>query len=246
MKASPATSISRRSRKRSLAYRTGRSVGRPPIDQPPTPTQDSLKAYAPEKDSVSITNAMSQMGERIAGQQRKSPATPLNSHQPARALKSSSAERYNDAGMLAAPASTPATASVPFTTPPFQPSRTPARRSRSNPRRCNAADRLYQADWLFRYYGFGVEEIASGGEGGMLDLDIDPQLALERSRTRDRFPVGDQHGRSRSASAHPRARRPRHRPHHYRSPPHISLRLEDVGCVCAGLKRVRPFIITAD
>ena len=39
--------------------------------------------------------------------------------------------------------------------------------------------RLYQADWLLRFYGFGfgLDEIVAGGEGGMLDLAIDPKLA---------------------------------------------------------------------
>jgi putative DNA modification/repair radical SAM protein len=38
-------------------------------------------------------------------------------------------------------------------------------------------NRLYQADWLMRFYGFDVEEIVAGGEGGMLALDMDPKLA---------------------------------------------------------------------
>ncbi len=37
--------------------------------------------------------------------------------------------------------------------------------------------RLYQADWLLRFYGFSVAEILAGGEAGMLDLAIDPKLA---------------------------------------------------------------------
>ncbi|MBP1852650.1 putative DNA modification/repair radical SAM protein [Rhizobium halophytocola] len=48
--------------------------------------------------------------------------------------------------------------------------------------------RLYQADWLYRFYGFSVEEIAGGREGGMLDLDLDPKLAWALGN-RDRFPV---------------------------------------------------------
>ncbi|MCR0983981.1 putative DNA modification/repair radical SAM protein [Roseomonas populi] len=37
--------------------------------------------------------------------------------------------------------------------------------------------RLYQADWLLRFYGFTAPEIMAGGEGGMLDLEVDPKLA---------------------------------------------------------------------
>ncbi|MEP6484070.1 MAG: putative DNA modification/repair radical SAM protein [Rudaea sp.] len=38
-------------------------------------------------------------------------------------------------------------------------------------------NRLYQADWLLRFYGFGVDEIAPQTASGMLDLDIDPKTA---------------------------------------------------------------------
>jgi putative DNA modification/repair radical SAM protein len=53
--------------------------------------------------------------------------------------------------------------------------------------------RLYQADWLLRFYGFDADEIApreaaNDGEGGMLDLDIDPKLAWAL-RHPERFPV---------------------------------------------------------
>jgi putative DNA modification/repair radical SAM protein len=51
--------------------------------------------------------------------------------------------------------------------------------------------RLYQADWLLRFYEFGVEEIAPDakhGGSGMLDLDIDPKLAWAL-RNAERFPV---------------------------------------------------------
>ena len=49
-------------------------------------------------------------------------------------------------------------------------------------------NRLYQADWLLRYYGFTPLEIVSGGEGGMLDLEIDPKLAWAL-KFRESFPV---------------------------------------------------------
>ena len=48
--------------------------------------------------------------------------------------------------------------------------------------------RLYQADWLLRFYGFSVDEIASGADAGMLDLAIDPKLAWAL-RQRGAFPV---------------------------------------------------------
>lgn len=47
--------------------------------------------------------------------------------------------------------------------------------------------RLYQADWLYRFYGFGVDEITAS-IGGMLDLDMDPKLAWALTH-RQTFPV---------------------------------------------------------
>lgn len=48
--------------------------------------------------------------------------------------------------------------------------------------------RLYQADWLFRFYGFETSEILSSASEGMLDLDIDPKLAWALKH-REWFPV---------------------------------------------------------
>jgi putative DNA modification/repair radical SAM protein len=55
--------------------------------------------------------------------------------------------------------------------------------------------RLYQADWLMRFYGFAHDEIlpaegsaAAGAASGMLALDIDPKLAWALSH-RAQFPV---------------------------------------------------------
>ncbi|SDF14202.1 putative DNA modification/repair radical SAM protein [Salipiger thiooxidans] len=48
--------------------------------------------------------------------------------------------------------------------------------------------RLYQADWLLRFYGFGVEEIAASTAGGLLDLEVDPKLAWALAN-RHLFPV---------------------------------------------------------
>jgi predicted DNA-binding helix-hairpin-helix protein len=47
--------------------------------------------------------------------------------------------------------------------------------------------RLYQGDWLMRFYGFAVEEVFAGTDG-MLPLDMDPKLAWAL-RHRARFPL---------------------------------------------------------
>ena len=101
--------------------------------------------------------------------------------------------------------------------------------------------RLYQADWLYRFYGFSVEEIASIGEGGMLDLELDPKLAWALGN-RDRFPVdvntADRETLLRvpgfgtkTVNALLSARR------------HRRVRLEDLSRLGVSLKKVRAFIV---
>lgn len=103
--------------------------------------------------------------------------------------------------------------------------------------------RLYQADWLYRFYGFSVEEISSIGEGGMLDLELDPKLAWALAN-RDRFPVDVNKADketllrvpgfgAKTVNALLSARR------------HRTVRLEDLARLGVSLKKVRSFI-TAD
>jgi len=48
-------------------------------------------------------------------------------------------------------------------------------------------NRLYQADWLLRFYGFGVKELVGLNQPN-LDLDVDPKLGWAL-RNLDQFPV---------------------------------------------------------
>lgn len=48
--------------------------------------------------------------------------------------------------------------------------------------------RLYQADWLLRFYDFQLDEITGAAPGGNLDLEVDPKLAWALAH-RARFPV---------------------------------------------------------
>lgn len=47
--------------------------------------------------------------------------------------------------------------------------------------------RLYQADWMMRFYKFGADEIVTGADG-LLDLAIDPKLSWALAH-RDAFPL---------------------------------------------------------
>ena len=206
------------------------------------PTEASLERLAPEKDGDSIQAAMGQMHERIAEakeeRRRFSPAG-----QSTQVIVG--ADDTTDVDVLRASATLygkydlrrvyysafspvpEASAVLPLKSPPLQ---------REN--------RLYQADWLLRYYEFSVDEIAVGGEGGMLDLDIDPKLAWAL-KNRDRFPV-DVNTADRELLLRVPGLGARAVDKIVAARRHTTLRLDDVSRLTSGLKRARPFLIAAD
>jgi len=104
--------------------------------------------------------------------------------------------------------------------------------------------RLYQADWLMRFYGFAPREIGEAAKDGMLDLAIDPKLAWALNR-REQFPV--------DVNTAPREMLLRVPGLGVKSVDRMisvrryrTLRLEDVARLCRGIDKVRPFITTLD
>jgi putative DNA modification/repair radical SAM protein len=104
--------------------------------------------------------------------------------------------------------------------------------------------RLYQADWLMRFYGFAPREIGEAAKDGMLDLAIDPKLAWALNR-REQFPV--------DVNTAPREMLLRVPGLGVKSVDRMisvrryrTLRLEDVARLCRGIDKVRPFIVTLD
>jgi putative DNA modification/repair radical SAM protein len=105
--------------------------------------------------------------------------------------------------------------------------------------------RIYQADWLMRFYGFAPAEVQNAtDEQGMLPLDIDPKLAWALKH-RDTFPVDVNRAPKEALWRVPglgtkavdriiASRRWRR------------LRLEDVARLTLSITKVRPFIATAD
>jgi putative DNA modification/repair radical SAM protein len=105
--------------------------------------------------------------------------------------------------------------------------------------------RLYQADWLMRFYGFSAPEIGEAAAGdGMLDLAIDPKLAWALNR-RELFPV--------DVNTAPREMLLRVPGLGVKSVDRIvqvrrwrTLRLEDVARLCRSVDKVRPFVTALD
>jgi putative DNA modification/repair radical SAM protein len=105
--------------------------------------------------------------------------------------------------------------------------------------------RLYQSDWLMRFYGFTPAEVGAAADTeGMLPLDIDPKLAWAL-KFRESFPVDINQAPRESLLRVPglgtravdrilSSRRLRR------------LRLDDVARLTVSIAKVRPFISTAD
>jgi len=105
--------------------------------------------------------------------------------------------------------------------------------------------RLYQSDWLMRFYGFAASEVADATDaGGMLPLDIDPKLAWAL-KFRGQFPVDVNRAPREMLLRVPglgvkavngilSSRRWR------------TLRLVDVARLTVSVTKLRPFIVTED
>ncbi len=106
--------------------------------------------------------------------------------------------------------------------------------------------RLYQSDWLMRFYGFQPQEVVAAADAttGMLPLDIDPKLAWAL-KFRDRFPVDVNRaprellwripGLGTKAVARILSARRWRR-----------LRLDNIARLTVSVAKVRPFIVTDD
>ena len=156
------------------------------------PRDDSIRRLAPEKRPETIRTAMARVrGAREASRDRshtgKRPARFAPAGQSTQmivgadgasdaAILSTSARLYTGYGLkrvyYSAFSPIPdSSAMLPLVKPPLI-----------------REHRLYQADWLMRFYGFEADEIASATPEGMLDLAIDPKLAWALGH-RAQFPV---------------------------------------------------------
>ena len=104
--------------------------------------------------------------------------------------------------------------------------------------------RLYQADWLLRFYGFGVEEITPPDAGGMLDLDIDPKLAWALGNP-SQFPV-DVNSAAREMLLRVPGMGTRNVARILASRRHSALRVSDLTRLRLPMKKVLPFISLLD
>ncbi|MEW6018631.1 MAG: putative DNA modification/repair radical SAM protein [Pseudomonadota bacterium] len=209
------------------------------------PKDESLAAFAPEKDVGVIRKAMGAV--RLGIEAGKAPARKARPPKFAPAGQSTQmiigADGASDGQILRRSSSLygayglrrvyySAFSPIPDVAKALPPQRPPLMREH----------RLYQADWLLRFYGFSTEEIAAPDED--LDLAVDPKLSWAL-RNRDRFPV-DVNTADRETLLRVPGLGARGVDRLIRARRLTRLTLADVGRVCRGIAKIRPFLITDD
>ena len=212
------------------------------------PTEASVKAYAPEKSPATIRKAMGDVRARkevaseksytgkhgkrfvpagqstqmIVGADAATDATILG--QSTRLYGDYKLKRVYYSAFSPIP---DATAKLPLIKPPLM-----------------REHRLYQADWLLRFYGFDVSEITSARPDGNLDLEVDPKLAWAL-QNRHLFPV-DVNRASREMLLRVPGFGTRSVGRILSTRRHRTLRYEDLQRLGASLKKARAFITAKD
>ncbi|RAI42506.1 putative DNA modification/repair radical SAM protein [Rhodoplanes roseus] len=218
------------------------------------PSETSLSTYAPEKDATSIRRGMAATRTLIdeAVDARKPAPGAIRRAKPPRFAPAGQstqmivgADRADDLAILGA--STALYASYRLKRvyyAAFSPTGHPSAGLPQAATPLIREHRLYQADWLLRFYGFELPDLVTAAPSGMLDQAIDPKLAWALAR-RDQFPV--------DVNAAPREALLRVPGLGVRAVDRIlvarrsaTLRLADIARLSGGLSRTRPFIVTAD
>lgn len=207
------------------------------------PTTEGLERLAPEKNLPSIRRSMGRMRLRIdeARAEKRSPrfAPAGQSTQMIvgadsgtdRQILDFSTNLYGSYGLKRVYFS--AFSPIPDASAALPPSKAPLLREH----------RLYQADWLMRFYEFKTDEIATDTAGNM-DLSMDPKLAWALAH-REQFPVDVNRGTREQLLRVPglgvksvtrllQARR------------HQRLRMEDLARLRLPMAKVAPFVVTLD
>lgn len=241
-----------------LLARAGRYADRLSINVE-LPTEEGLDALAPEKSFGDIRGAMGQLRWRIeeGKEARKAAAKPATSVAPVRARPPKfapagqstqmivGADGADDRTILATSSNLygnyrlrrvyySAFSPIPDASKQLPPAAPPLQREH----------RLYQADWMLRFYGFGVDEIGAVDGGGMLDLDIDPKLSWAL-RNPEKFPV-DVNRASKEMLLRVPGLGTRNVARILSSRRVAKLRLDDLARLRVPLRKAMPFVATLD
>jgi putative DNA modification/repair radical SAM protein len=218
------------------------------------PSEASLKAYAPEKDVATIKKGLATTRsciEAALGEQKPARGKIGRAPAPRFAPAGQStqvivgADQSDDIAILRSTAalySSYGLKRVYYSA--FSPTGHPSAQLPDVATPLIREHRLYQADWLLRFYGFGLPDLEKATSGGMLSLDIDPKLAWALEHRGD-FPIDVNHATREALLRVPGLG--------VRTVDNIimarrmgALNLADIARLSGSVRRARPFIITRD
>jgi putative DNA modification/repair radical SAM protein len=209
------------------------------------PTRDALRSLAPEKSDVSIKKSMGvislKLDEAREGGRHAPKFSPAgqSTQMIVGADASSDVSILDTADTLYRSYGLKRVYYSAFSPIPYSSARLP---NRAPP--LLREHRLYQADWLLRFYGFSIRELSTSMAGQHLDLHVDPKTAWALAN-RAEFPVdvntADRHRLLRVPGLGVRVVK-----RILSSRRHRRLRFDDLRALGATLKRARHFIVTAD
>ena len=218
------------------------------------PSEDSLAAYAPEKSATSIKRGLAATRALIEGAavaRRRASGTIGRAAPPRFAPAGQStqvivgADRTDDIAILDASASLYASYGLKRVYyAAFSPTGHPSAQLPQAATPLMREHRLYQADWLLRFYGFSLRDLAAAAPSGMLRSDIDPKLAWALEH-REHFPV-DVNCADRETLLRVPGLGTRAVDRIIAARRLGKLRLDDILRLSGALARARPFIVTVD
>ncbi len=210
------------------------------------PTQQSLDLLAPEKNLIRTKQAMGRIRHRLdeAGERRREGDKKLRHATGQSTQVIVGADASTDADFLERSDELYGAYKLKRVYySAFSPIPEPSRILPLKPPPLVREHRLYQADWLMRHYGFRTGEIVTP-EQPNLDLDLDPKLAWAL-RNRQEFPINLQ-----TAPRETLLRVPglgvRNADRILGIRRFTRIRLTDLVRLRISLKKVQPFVITAD
>ncbi|HEU4625528.1 MAG TPA: putative DNA modification/repair radical SAM protein [Steroidobacteraceae bacterium] len=153
------------------------------------PSRDALRALAPEKTDTAIKRAMGEIRLKLEETHAGGPKAPKFAPAGQSTQLIVGADGSSDAAILD-------TAHALYTSyrlkriyySAFSPIPHSSARLPNRAPPLLREHRLYQADWLLRYYGFDTAELTATMPSGHLDLALDPKTVWALAN-RDRFPV---------------------------------------------------------
>lgn len=218
------------------------------------PSDASLAAYAPEKSALRIKQGLAATRSHIdaaAEARRRRPGVVGRAKPPSFAPAGQStqmivgADGADDLAILGASTALYASYNLKRVYySAFSPTGHPSAHLPQVPAPLVREHRLYQADWLMRFYGFALPDIEAAAPTGMLDHAIDPKLAWALGH-RGAFPV-DVNTAARERLLRVPGLGTRAVDRIVASRRTGALRLDDVARLSGAISRARPFIVTAD